>query len=79
MMGWYNMIEPGEWTNRHQMSVNNKRDDFTKEDLLTMIIIFSINHKSGIFYKIPAALLSHCGVLHEQTFSYPHPSIHQDR
>ncbi|MEA5045288.1 MAG: type II toxin-antitoxin system HipA family toxin [Petrimonas sp.] len=26
----------GKWTNRHQMSVNNKRDNFTKEDLLTV-------------------------------------------
>lgn len=26
----------GKWTNRHQMSVNNKRDHFTKEDLLTV-------------------------------------------
>jgi serine/threonine-protein kinase HipA len=26
----------GEWTNRHQMSVNGKRDGFEREDLLAL-------------------------------------------
>ena len=26
----------GEWTSRHQMSINGKRDDFSKEDLLAL-------------------------------------------
>lgn len=26
----------GEWTSRHQMSINGKRDDFSKEDLLSL-------------------------------------------
>jgi serine/threonine-protein kinase HipA len=26
----------GDWTSRHQMSINNKRDDFEREDLIAM-------------------------------------------
>lgn len=32
----YSYSASGKWTNRHQMSVNNKRDNFTKEDLLAV-------------------------------------------
>ena len=38
----YSYSSTGRWTNRHQMSVNNKRDDFTYEDLL------SVGQKMGI-------------------------------
>ena len=37
---------PGsEWVSQHSLSINNKRKDFTKEDL--MIIGKSINHKKA--------------------------------
>jgi serine/threonine-protein kinase HipA len=32
----------GSWTNRHQMSVNGKRDDFTRGDLLTVAAQFGV-------------------------------------
>ena len=32
----YNYNPHGGWTNRHQMSINNKRDDFRREDLIVL-------------------------------------------
>jgi len=32
----YSYSSTGRWTDRHQMSANNKRDDFTREDLLAV-------------------------------------------
>jgi serine/threonine-protein kinase HipA len=32
----YSYSSTGRWTNRHQMSANNKREDFTREDLLAV-------------------------------------------
>lgn len=32
----YSYSSTGRWTNRHQMSANNKRDNFTREDLLAV-------------------------------------------
>ena len=32
----YSYSPSGKWTNRHQMSINNKRDNFTLNDLLTV-------------------------------------------
>jgi serine/threonine-protein kinase HipA len=32
----YSYDPAGEWTNRHQMSINGKRDAFTREDLIQL-------------------------------------------
>lgn len=32
----YSYSSTGRWTNQHQMSANNKRDNFTRDDLLTV-------------------------------------------
>ncbi len=42
----------GKWTNRHQMSVNNKRDNFTRDDLKTVGSDIGIRHYSQIIEEI---------------------------
>jgi serine/threonine-protein kinase HipA len=42
----------GDWTNRHQMSVNGKRDHFTKRDVLTIANQFGIKDSSEILTQV---------------------------
>lgn len=42
----------GKWTNQHQMSINNKRDNFTKEDLLTVGRNIGIRNHASIVEEI---------------------------
>lgn len=43
----YSYSSTGRWTNLHQMSANNKRDDFTREDL------FAVGRNMGIKNILP--------------------------
>ena len=42
----------GLWTNRHQMSINGRRDDFTREDLLVVSGQFGIKGAPEILDKV---------------------------
>jgi serine/threonine-protein kinase HipA len=42
----------GEWTNRHQMSVNGKRDHFTKSDILAVAKQFGIKGATEILAQV---------------------------
>jgi len=46
----------GEWTSRHQMSINGKRDNFTKKDLLTVAEQFGIRNASAIIERAAEAV-----------------------
>jgi serine/threonine-protein kinase HipA len=46
----------GSWTNRHQMSINGKRDDFTQADLTSAAKQFGIKDGGSIVEQIVAAV-----------------------
>lgn len=46
----------GAWTNRHQMSVNGKRDGFSREDLMTPARLFGLRNASDILEKVADAV-----------------------
>ena len=46
----------GAWTNRHQMSVNGKRDEFKREDLLTVAEQFGIKRAAGVLREVADAV-----------------------
>jgi serine/threonine-protein kinase HipA len=46
----------GDWTNRHQMSVNGKRDHFTRQDVLTVANQFGIKDSSEILTQVTDAV-----------------------
>ena len=46
----------GNWTNRHQMSINGKRDDFTRPDLSAIARQFGIKDEKGLMEQIAAAV-----------------------
>jgi serine/threonine-protein kinase HipA len=46
----------GTWTNRHQMSINGKRDDFTRSDLLKVADLFGIARAKDIVTTIGEAV-----------------------
>ena len=46
----------GSWTNRHQMSINGKRDDFTRADLLTVARQFGIKDGKGLIEQVTTAV-----------------------
>jgi serine/threonine-protein kinase HipA len=48
----YSYSSAGRWTNRHQMSANNKRDDFTREDLLAVARNMGIKHTPEIIEQV---------------------------
>jgi len=45
----------GKWTNQHQMSVNNKRDNFNMKDLLTIADSISLNKSEQIIHEVISA------------------------
>lgn len=46
----------GKWTNQHQMSVNGKRDHFTKADLITVADSISLTRPREIIQEVIAAV-----------------------
>lgn len=46
----------GEWTNRHQMSINGKRDNFEMADILTVAQQFSIRGSEDIVSQVVDAV-----------------------
>ncbi len=52
----YSHNPAGKWTNQHQMSVNAKRDNFTKEDLINTGKSISISKPEVILEEVLAAV-----------------------
>jgi serine/threonine-protein kinase HipA len=48
----------GDWTSRHQMSINGKRDAFRKRDLLAVAGQFGIRNAGGIMERAAEAIAS---------------------
>jgi serine/threonine-protein kinase HipA len=46
----------GQWTNQHQMSLNNKRDNFTNEDLLSVAKKMGIKNGHEIIQEVVAVV-----------------------
>jgi serine/threonine-protein kinase HipA len=46
----------GDWTNRHQMTINGKRDDFTREDLVAAARVAGIKRSADIVEQVGAAV-----------------------
>jgi len=46
----------GSWTNRHQMSINGKRDDFTRADLLTVARQFGLKDGADMMEQVATAV-----------------------
>jgi len=46
----------GRWTNRHQMRVNGKQDDFTREDMLAAAEQYGIKDGGSIIDKVGEAV-----------------------
>jgi len=46
----------GRWTDRHQMSINGKRTDFTRADLLTVARQFSIREAEDLIEQVATAV-----------------------
>ena len=44
----------GKWTNRHQMSINGKRDDFTHADLLTIAQQYGLKDAADLIDQVTA-------------------------
>jgi len=54
----YSHNPAGKWTNQHQMSVNGKRDHFTKEDLIAVGESISLSRPKEIISDVIAAVNS---------------------
>jgi serine/threonine-protein kinase HipA len=46
----------GSWTNRHQMSINGKRDDFTRADLLAVAQPYRLKDADDLIDQVAAAV-----------------------
>ena len=46
----------GKWTSQHQMSINGKRDQFTRDDLITVGESISLSRPEGIIHDVMAAI-----------------------
>jgi serine/threonine-protein kinase HipA len=46
----------GSWTNRHQMSINGKRDDFTRADLLAIAQPYHLKDADDLIEQVAAAV-----------------------
>jgi serine/threonine-protein kinase HipA len=68
----YSYNPSGKWTSRHQMSVNGKRDDFNREDLLKVAGEMNIKTARDIIERVNQAInewpeiAKDCGVDKEQ-------------
>lgn len=54
----YSYSSSGRWTNQHQMSANNKRDEFTREDLLAVARNMGIKNALSIVNQIADVISS---------------------
>lgn len=52
----YSHNPAGQWTNQHQMSINGKRDQFTRQDLLDVGESISINRPQNIIDEVLEAV-----------------------
>jgi serine/threonine-protein kinase HipA len=52
----YSHNPAGQWTSQHQMSINGKRDNFTKEDLLAVGRSISVAESADVFAEVEAAV-----------------------
>jgi len=52
----YSHNPAGSWTNKHQMTINGKRDGFTREDILGVAKAMNIKHAGGIIDEIHKAV-----------------------
>jgi len=52
----YSHNPAGKWTNQHQMSINGKRDDFTREDLITVGESISLSKPEQIIDEVTEAV-----------------------
>ena len=52
----YSHNPAGEWTDRHQMTVNGKRDQFTKEDLLSVAASSDLKGAEQVIQKVLEAV-----------------------
>lgn len=52
----YSFNPVGEWTSRHQMSINGRTDDFTSQDLLTIATNFRIAEADELIDDVAAAV-----------------------
>jgi serine/threonine-protein kinase HipA len=52
----YSYNPGGEWTHQHQMSINNKRDQITREDLLAVAQVSDLKYASKIIDEVKAAV-----------------------
>lgn len=52
----YSHNPAGKWTSQHQMSVNGKRDNFTKVDLLAVAESISLNKAEDIINEVHSAV-----------------------
>ena len=52
----YSHNPAGKWTNQHQMSVNGKRDHFTKEELILTGKSLSLSKPEAIIDEVIAAV-----------------------
>jgi serine/threonine-protein kinase HipA len=46
----------GSWTHRHQMSINGKRDDFTRADLLAVAQQHGLRDAADLIEQVTAAV-----------------------
>jgi len=52
----YSYNPGGEWTHQHQMSINNKRDHITREDLLAVASGSDLKHANKVIDEVQAAV-----------------------
>jgi serine/threonine-protein kinase HipA len=52
----YSHNPAGQWTNRHQMSLNGKRDDFTRDDLLQVGESISLSRPDDVLEEVREAV-----------------------
>jgi serine/threonine-protein kinase HipA len=52
----YSYNPAGEWTHQHQMSINNKRDHITREDLLAVASGSDLKHGHKVIDEVQAAV-----------------------
>lgn len=52
----YSYNPGGEWTHQHQMSINNKRDHITREDLLAVANGSDLKHANRVIDEVQAAV-----------------------
>ena len=59
----YSFNPSGDWTSRHQMSLNGKRDDFSRDDLLSFGKVGGIkkNRASQLLDQIATAITAWAG------------------